>query len=154
MLANRLRLWSSIKPSLVRRLVFAGSTFRSDSYPGVAYSGHVAMEMRCSLSWFLLWISCCKCLHRPHLTLLHLFTRLSSALHSQQTQHIVPMLTWCWPAVYDVGPASTQHSLNESYLLGLCILIQILALWNLNLPLSSSSTTGRELLSQCSTCRE
>ena len=28
---------------------------------------------------------------------------------AQQTWDIDPMLLWCWPAVFDVGPASKQH---------------------------------------------
>ena len=43
-----------------------------------------------------------------------------------------PMMVWCWASVADAGP--------------------ILTLSCLNFPLSSSSTTSRELLSQFSTC--
>ena len=36
---------------------------------------------------------------------------------SQQTQYIDPMLGYCWPAVYDVGPTLIQHWVNASCLL-------------------------------------
>ena len=32
--------------------------------------------------------------------------------------YIEPMLIWCWPTVYDVVPASTQHWFNASCLFG------------------------------------
>ena len=36
----------------------------------------------------------------------------------QQTQYVDPLLFWCWPTVFDVGPSSKQHWIYISSLLG------------------------------------
>ena len=33
---------------------------------------------------------------------------------AQQTRNVAPMLGWCWPSIYDAGPASAQHWFNVS----------------------------------------
>ena len=38
--------------------------------------------------------------------------------HSQRTRGVDPMLFYCWPAVFDVGPTLKQHCVNVSSLLG------------------------------------
>ena len=52
-----------------------------------------------------------------------------------------------WPCKCHV-----KYSLHTTYMVIACMLVHALTLSNLNLPLSSSSNTTRELLSQFSTC--
>ena len=88
----------------------------------------------------------------------------SRGVHTQQTRDVGPMLVHCWPTVYHVGPTVkptlAQRPMFAGYNYGpfnefgsnQAPVSPTLS--TLNLPLSYSSSTGRELLSQFSTCSE